>query len=734
MSWDELRASLRQTAQREKHHDGPLSIVGTMALLSAVAGILLAAIFIPGTALFASTANDVSNDIVDLPLTLDDQASAQTTRLLASNGDLIAYFYEENRQDIPLAKISPLMQEAILSIEDARFYEHGALDLKGTLRALVNNASEGATQGGSSITQQLVKLTLVSQATTKKQRMAAIKKSTARKIRELKLAIQYEETHTKKEILERYLNLAYFGDSAYGISAASYHYFSRSPAKLNVRQAATLAGLVKNPVEFDPRIYPEKALARRNTVLAVMARLGKISEADAKRYQAAPLGLKITKFPNGCVSTVAEFSCDYVRRYLLKTTALGATVEERQRALERGGLTIKSNIDVRMQKAINKAVSTTVAPKDKAIGAMALLEPGTGKVKGLAQSKPMGRDRKKGQSFIDFTVPRAYGDSGGFPAGSTFKMFTVAAALKQGIDVGQTFKSPPKMTMPAGSYFACNGGGTSPWPVNNSTSSGTKNMYTGTRESVNTYFAQLEKKAGLCNTVRAAEAMGIKVPDQNQVGPFTLGVTNVSPLDMAAAYAVPASGGMYCKPRPISSIVDSTGKTIAKYRPNCERVMSKDDAAQINDILRGVQEPGGFGYDLGGTGLNIPSAAKTGTAQDNQSVWYAGYTPKLAAMAMIAGVKKNGSPKSLAGVTINNRFLDFHTVGGSSLAGPMWAKAMHVIQGFLPSENFDKPPKTKPAPPKKEKKKKPSTTDDTTRDGNGRGGRGGDDTGGGGGR
>ncbi len=733
MSWDELRASLRQTAQREKHHDGPLSIVGTMALLSAVAGILLAAIFIPGTALFASTANDVSNDIVDLPLQLDDQASAQTTRLLASNGDLIAYFYEENRQDIPLAKISPLMQEAILSIEDARFYEHGALDLKGTLRALVNNASEGATQGGSSITQQLVKLTLVSQATTKKQRMAAIKKSTARKIRELKLAIQYEETHTKKEILERYLNLAYFGDSAYGISAASYHYFSRSPAKLNVRQAATLAGLVKNPVEFDPRIYPEKALARRNTVLAVMARLGKISEADAKRYQAAPLGLKITKFPNGCVSTVAEFSCDYVRRYLLKTSALGATVEERQRALERGGLTIKSNIDVRMQKAINKAVSTTVAPKDKAIGAMALLEPGTGEVKGLAQSKPMGRDKKKGQSFIDFTVPRAYGDSGGFPAGSTFKMFTVAAALKQGIDVGQTFKSPPKMTIPAGSYFACNGGGTQAWPVNNSTSSGTKNMYTGTRESVNTYFAQLEKKAGLCNTVRAAESMGIKVPDQNQVGPFTLGVTNVSPLDMAAAYAVPASGGMYCKPRPINSIVDSNGKTIAKYRPNCERVMSKDDAAQINDILRGVQEPGGFGYDLGGTGLNIPSAAKTGTAQDNQSVWYAGYTPKLAAMAMIAGVKKNGSPKSLAGVTINNRFLDFHTVGGSSLAGPMWAKAMHAIQDFLPSENFDKPPKGKPTAPKKEKKKKPSTND-TTQDGNGRGGRGGNDTGGGGGR
>jgi membrane peptidoglycan carboxypeptidase len=723
MSWDELRASLRQTAQREKHHDGPLSIVGTMAVLSAVAGVLVAALFIPGTALLASTANNVSNDVVDLPLELNDQPSAQTTRLLSSNGNLIAYFYEENRQDIPLSKIAPVMQDAILSIEDSRFYEHGALDLKGTLRALVNNASEGQTQGGSSITQQLVKLTLVSQATTKKQRLAAIKKSTARKIRELKLAIEYEEQHTKKQILERYLNLAYFGDSAYGISAASYHYFSVSPAKLNARQAATLAGLVKNPVEFDPSVYPEKALARRNTVLAVMAKLGKISEADAKRYQAASLGLKITKFPNGCVSTVAEFSCDYVRRYLLKSPALGPTLADRQRALERGGLTIKSNIDVRMQKAINKAVAATVSPKDKALGAMALLEPGTGKVKGLAQSKPMGRSRKKGESFINFTVPRSYGDSGGFPAGSTFKMFTVAAALKQGIDVRQSFRSPAKLTMPAGSYTACNGYGTAAWPVNNSTSSGTMNMYTGTRLSVNTYFAQLEKKAGLCNVVRAAESMGIKVPDRNQVGPFTLGVTNVSALEMAAAYAVPASGGMYCKPRPIDSIVDANGKTIAKFRPSCERVMSKDDAAQINDILRGVQEPGGFGYDLGKTGLNIPSAAKTGTAQDNQAVWYAGYTPKLAAMSMIAGVKKNGSPNTLAGVTINGRFLDFHTVGGSSLAGPMWAKAMQVIQEYLPSVPFDEPPESKPTAVKKQPK--PSNDDDNTgNDGGGGAGRG----------
>ena len=247
------------------------------------------------------------------------------------------------------------------------------------------------------------------------------------------------------------------------------------------------------------------------------------------------------------------------------------------------------------------------------------------------------------------------------------------------------------------------------------------NMYTGTRQSVNTYFAQLEKKAGLCNVVRAAESMGIKVPDRDQVGPFTLGVTSVSPLDMAAAYAVPASGGMYCRPRPIDSIIDSNGKTVMKYRPRCERVMTKDQAAQINDILRGVQEPGGFGY-ANGTALSVPSAAKTGTTQDNKAVWYAGYTPDLATAAMIAGVKKSGAPKSLAGVTIRGSLISFHAVGGSSLAGPMWAKAMHALDDFLPGTQFEPPPKRQPAAPKPEDKKTPAG--DTGGGGGGGNGRG----------
>ncbi len=706
MSWDDLTDSVRRRVQsgRPPEHDG--SIIWAIARLSALAGLIIAAVFVPAAAFTAVTANNVSQAVVDLPLELKDIPAAQTTRLLASDGSLLAYFYQENRQDVPLEKISQATQDAVLSIEDSRFYEHGALDLKGTLRALVNNASDRQTQGGSSITQQLVKLTLVQQATTKEQVRAATKGSVARKVRELKLAIAYEEDHTKKQILERYFNIAYFGDGAYGIQSASNHFFSVSPDKLDVLQAATLAGLVKNPVEFDPRIYPERALQRRNLVLGAMASNGKIPQNEAEELMSKPLGLDITSFPNGCVTSKAAFSCDYIRRYLLAEPALGASVRDRRVRLERGGLTIKSTIDVRMQKAINKAVKSTVAPKDKAIGGIALVEPGTGKVRGVAQSRPMGRDKKAGESFINYTVPRRFGDSGGFPAGSTFKLFTTAAALKKGIEVDKSYNSPKNLTMPAGTYFDCEGGGTGTWRVSNSTSSGRKNMYTGLRQSVNTYFAQLERDAGLCNTVKAAEAMGITVPFDpttgvtDQVGPFTLGVTSVSPLTMAAAYATPAGGGKYCEPQPVDAIVDMDGKVIKEYTRECRRVMTQDAAAQINDILTGLQKPGGFGYS-NGTALGIPSAAKTGTTQNNKAVWYMGYTPELVAASMIAGANRQGIPTSLAGTTLRGVPVSFSQVGGSSLAGPMWKKAMGTIQEYLSPEPFEPPPEREPKGKKK---------------------------------
>ncbi|HZK36675.1 MAG TPA: biosynthetic peptidoglycan transglycosylase, partial [Aeromicrobium sp.] len=204
MGLDSLRTWLQ--GQPEEHANKG-SIIGSMLRLSVLGGILVAALLIPATSFVAVTTNNVSEDFVDLPLDLQQTPNPQTTRLLASDGSLLAYFYNENRQDVPLKEIAPVMEDALLSIEDNRFYSHGALDLQGTLRALINNASDGQTQGGSSITQQLVKMILVQQATTKEEVRQVTEKSIARKIRELKYAISYEEKNSKADILERYLNI-----------------------------------------------------------------------------------------------------------------------------------------------------------------------------------------------------------------------------------------------------------------------------------------------------------------------------------------------------------------------------------------------------------------------------------------------------------------------------------------------------------------------------------------------
>jgi membrane peptidoglycan carboxypeptidase len=698
MPWEDVTESVRRSVESVEVPTDRGSIIAGIVRWSVLAGLLLAGMAVPATAFAAVTLNRLSQAVIDLPAELADAPAAQTTKVLSSDHKLLAYFYRENRQDVPLAKISPIMQQAILAIEDNRFYSHGALDLKGTLRALVNNASSGTTQGGSSITQQLVKLTLVQQARTQEEIEAAQAPSIARKVRELKLATQYEKTHTKDEILERYLNIAYYGDGAYGIAAAARHWFSTAPSDLTPAQAALLAGIVKNPSYYDPKRAPDRATQRRNTVLAVMAEQGKLDTAQAQRLMAEPLGLKITSFVAGCASASddAQFGCDYVRRFLLQEPALGQTVSDRAAVLERSGLTIESTLDPVMQKAAAKAVTSTVAPTDRAIGAQALIEPGTGRVRAIAQSRPMGRDVAAGQSYINFAVPTGYGDSAGFQAGSTFKLFTTAAALSKGVKVSKTYKAPKHLTIPGRSFRTCTGGViVDDWPVDNSTVSGKMNMYNGLRKSVNTYYAQLERDVGLCPVVQMAREMGIVVPDRDQVGPFTLGVTDVNPLAMAAAYAVPASGGIYCKPQPVDRILDMKGQVIKAYTKDCKRVLDVDVAAQINDILKGLQQPGGFGY-ANGTKLDIPSAAKTGTTSKNRAVWYVGYTPQLVDASMIAGADEQGRPQSLAGTTLNGRPISFHQVGGSSLAGPMWKKAMGVIQGHLQPVGFAAPPEQKP--------------------------------------
>lgn len=667
------------------------SHLGVMVALAALMGLLVAGLAIPFAGAIGVGAKSLSKSVKDLPEDLQTAPLAQRTRVLDNKGRTVATFYDQNRVNVTLDKIAPIMQEAIIAIEDDRFYEHGAFDPKGTLRAfLTNQANDGITQGGSSITQQMVKMTLLNQATTKEEREAATDDTYQRKIRELRYAIGVEQSYSKDWILERYLNIAYFGDGVYGIQSAARHYFGTDADKLNLRQAALLAGLVKNPVGYDPTSYPEKATERRNTVLRRMAELSKITPEQAATTIESPLGLKVTPTRNGCLGTKAPFFCDYVRRYLLADPSLGNTTEERLRLLNSGGLTIRTTLNLKFQKAADRSTASHVNATDSAIGALAMVKPGNGAVLAISQSRPMGRLKNKGQTFLNYVVDSQYGDSNGFQAGSTFKVFVLAAALEQGLPPSTSYNSPGTMQIPQNEFADCSGPypNFAPWNVSNSTSSGQKNMYTGTRESVNTYFAQLEKVTGLCKPYALARAMGVDLtnPARERVPSFVLGIADVSPLEMAAAYATFAARGVACENRPVNRILNSDGKVFKVYPSNCKQVMAEGTADTVNDILRGVMEPGGFGSRLA---LNKPSAGKTGTIQENKAVWFSGYTPTVSTASMIAGANREGRPITLNRQTVGGQYID--SAYGSTIAGPMWADAMRDIQDDLPNEDFVRP-------------------------------------------
>ena len=668
-----------------------LSHLGVMVAVSAVMGVLVAGLAIPFAGVAGLGARSVAEGMRNLPAELSAEPLSERTRVLAKDGSLLATFYDQNRVNVRLTDVAPVMQDAMVAIEDYRFYGHGALDLKGTLRAFITNqASDGVVQGGSSITQQMVKMTLVNQADTVEEQAAATAETYERKLNELRYAIAFEQKYDKDWILERYLNIAYFGDGAYGIEAASRHYFSRSAKNLNLRQAAMLAGLVKNPTGYDPTNDLERAKERRNVVLDRMAELNVISRSEAAAAMDKKVGLKTTPTRNGCVSSSAPFFCDYTIRYLLADQDLGKTVERRRQLINSGGLTVQTTLDPRMQRAANTSVSSHVYPTDRAIGGLAMVEPGTGEVRALSQSRPMGRGEKAGETYLNYVVPEKYGDANGFQAGSTFKVFVLAAAIKQGISLSTQINSPDQVFLPVSDFKRCDGNiqGTDIWSPQNSTGSGTFDLYTGTQVSVNTFFAQLELRTGLCEPATLAREMGVNVPDEQVFAPFTLGVTDTDPLSMAGAYATFAARGLNCENRPVTEILNSKGNVLKEYPKSCEQVLPNDVADAVNDILRGVQEPGGFGYSAG-LALDQVSAGKTGTISENMAVWFIGYTPNLAAAAMIAGADRQGNWKTLNGQIVGGSYIS--SAAGSTNAGPIWGDAMKVVQQWLPDLDFRSP-------------------------------------------
>lgn len=651
--------------------------------VSVLAGAVAAGIALPAAGALGLAAKGSVEGFDEIPANLKRPPLSQRTTILDNQGGRIATVYSRDRTVVELKDISPYMQQAIVAIEDSRFYKHGAVDLKGVLRALNRNAQSGeVSQGASTLTQQYVKNVFVEEAGDDPTLVAqATQQTLGRKIKELKHAIQVEEELGKKKILENYLNITFFGQQAYGVEAAARRYFSTSAKDLKLEQAALLAGVVQSPTRYDPVNDEQEATQRRNVVLQRMADLGNVSQAEADAAKEKPLGLKVSKPNNGCITAVkgAAFFCDYVREVFLTDPVFGKTKKARAKVWNQGGLTIRTTLDPQSQESVQASLKTHVYKKDKVAAASTLVEPGSGKILAMGQSKPYGYG--KNETEYNYSVNAKMGGSNfGFPTGSTFKPFLAAAALEEGKPANQVYPAPFEMPYPA-SVQTCSG---KPWinqggkaKVENEDESevGPYGLQEAMAKSVNTYFVQMLEDTGMCPVVKMTDKLGVvqgngtKVPEVPSS--LTLGSTGLSPLTMASAYAAFANRGTYCTPVAIESISQQLGgekKSLKVPKSSCSRAMSESTADMINALLSGVVDSG-TGQQAGLTDRD--NAGKTGTTDFRKNAWFVGYTPKLSGAVWVGSATQK---VKMVNITIGGEWHE--KVFGGAVPGPIWKDAM----------------------------------------------------------
>jgi membrane peptidoglycan carboxypeptidase len=624
---------------------GTFRALCALALSVVLAGAVLAGLLMPWVGGPALAAQQSTSLLGDPPEELTEQPPAGNTTMLAANGELITSFYQENRAPVAGDQIAEVMKQAMIAIEDARFYEHGGLDVQGTLRALVRNLAAGGVQeGGSTITQQLVKQTLLQSSDTPAERLAATEQTVGRKLREARLALALEDEYSKDELLTRYLNIVYFGQNSYGIQPAAKAYFGVDAAALTLPQAALLAGLVQSPADDDPFVNPEGATIRRNQVLDRMAEQGYITPSQEAEATLASLGLSPAPAPRrGCVeASVGPYVCDFVQKYLTQTLGIP------QQELEQGGYVIQTTLDPELQRAGDAAVLETVAMGDSKAATFTAVAPGTGHLLAMSVNRNFGYDLSdRAQESYNLNVAPSRG------AGSTYKVFVAAAALARGYSNQYTLTAPSPYTS---RVYKEDGG---PYTVRNAgTYRATLDLTTALYQSSNTYFVALEDALGSVEEpVRIAERMGLfqfgpdgladqAVADNN--GSFTLGPYATSPLGLASAYSTLAAQGTQCDVLPVTGILDRTGRSLVD--DDGEPVVKGDNctpeaippgvATTLTQMLRKDVEPGYSGQTA--PRAYVPGhqiAGKTGTTQNNLSVAFVGYTPEIAASVMVFNPK-----------------------------------------------------------------------------------------------
>lgn len=537
--------------------------------------------------------------------------------LLASDGSTLAtLFHDQNRTPITIKQVPRVVIDTILAVEDQEFYTHGGVNLRSAVRALVSNVSSGGIeQGGSTVTQQLVKQTLLSPEQT-----------LSRKLREAVLARRLEHELTKDEILERYLNTVYLGNFSYGVQAAAETYFSKDVEDLKLADAALIAGMIRNPVGYDPIARPEAALKRRREVVDRLLSLGKITEAQATKVNATPLPESTT----GAKQRPTDYFTEEVVRQLMADERMGATEGERYNNVFKGGLTIKTTLDPRLQMQAMEAVNSTLPDTNgRFTAAIVSVQPGSGAVRTMVG----------GPGFEQLNYNIATQGVGRQP-GSSFKPFVLAAAIENGVSPNDTIDGSSPCTIREFPKSA-------PWTVKGA-GGGILDLWSATSRSINCAYARLALIVGVDKVAKTAKRLGITT-DLPLYPSMALGGIEVRPLDMAAAYATFAADGVYYKPYYIEEVLDRTGKVIFSSHPKGEKVIEPRTARLVTQALRGVVS--------GGTGTRArfadgrQVAGKTGTTNKNRDVWFVGYVPQLATAVWMGSASGLESMTNVAGLS-----------------------------------------------------------------------------------
>jgi penicillin-binding protein 1A len=561
---------------------------------------------------------------------------SQATRIYGENGELIASLFRENRQIVVLADVPARLRQAVLAIEDERFYTHRGVDLRGIARALWRNLREGQlVEGGSTITQQLARNLFLTQ-----------ERAISRKVAEILLALEIERRLTKDEILERYLNQVYFGQGAYGVEMAARVYFGKSVKDVTLPEAALLAGLIRGPSIYSP--YRNFALAktRQEIVLARMTALGMITARDA----AAARKIRIVLAPpsNALAGIRAPYYVSFILTRLLETYG--------EDLVYQGGLRVYTTLDPRLQALAEKAVRAGIESAqrrklDVEQGALVAVDTETGAIRAMIG----GVDFASSQFNRVWQAQRQ--------PGSAFKIFVYATAIARGVtttrlldDTPVTYKIP----------------GAEDWSPKNYDKkfSGPVTVRRALERSINVPAAKLLNELGPVQVIETARAMGIESPLQPHLS-LALGSADVTPLEMARAAATLANGGLRVQPLAILKVTDTRGKVLEEHRPSRAVGLAPEVAYIMTDLLRGVIERGT------GTAAAIgwPAAGKTGTTDDYRNAWFIGYTRQLATVVWVG----------------NDDNTPMRRVVGGMVPAEIWAAFMRPAMAPLPALDWAVP-------------------------------------------